>query len=149
MNSLDAFKEIALRDQPLAPHTWMKIGGPAQYLVRPRNVDELHEVVRACHEEQIPVRILGGGSNVLVRDEGVSGAVLQLVDESFGQIAVEGTTVRAGAGAALAVDLPDRESASWRGWRRFRAFPAPWEAPCAEMPAGAPATSASSSKASP
>ncbi len=96
MSSLDAFKEIALRDQPLAAHTWMKIGGPAQYLVRPRNVDELHDVVRACHEEQIPVRILGGGSNVLVRDEGVSGAVLQLVDESFGQIAVEGTTVRAG-----------------------------------------------------
>ena len=46
MNSLDVFKDIALRDQPLAPHTWMKIGGPAQYLVRPRNVDELRDVVR-------------------------------------------------------------------------------------------------------
>jgi len=101
MNSIVAFKEIALRDQPLAPHTWMKIGGPAQYLIRPRNVDELLDVVRACHEEQIPVRILGGGSNVLVRDEGVSGAVLQLVDESFGQVAIEGTTVRVGAGALL------------------------------------------------
>ena len=78
MNSLDAFKEIALRDQPLGPYTWMKIGGPAQYLVRPRNLDELLEVVSYCHEEQIPVRMLGGGSNVLVRDEGVSGAVMQL-----------------------------------------------------------------------
>jgi len=101
MNSLVAFKEISLLDQPLAPYTWMKIGGPAQYLVRPRNVDELRRVVRLCHEEQIPVRILGGGSNVLVRDEGVSGAVLQLFGESFGQIAVEGTTVRAGSGALL------------------------------------------------
>ena len=43
MNSLDVFKEIALRDQPLAGYTWMKIGGPAQFLVRPRNVDELRD----------------------------------------------------------------------------------------------------------
>src|ERR1700679_577551 len=101
MNSLDVFKEIALRDHPLAPYTWMKIGGPAQYLVRPRNVDELREVVRTCHAEQLPVRVRGGGSNVLVRDEGVSGAVLQLVDDSSGAISIEGTSVRAGAGALL------------------------------------------------
>ncbi len=123
MNSLDPFKDIALRDQPLAPHTWMKIGGPAQYLVRPRNVDELLEVVRTCHEEQIPVRILGGGSNVLVRDEGVSGAVLQLVDESFGQIAIEGTTVRAGAGALLSQLISQTVKAELAGLETLSGIP--------------------------
>jgi UDP-N-acetylmuramate dehydrogenase len=79
----------------------MKIGGPAQYLLRPRNVDELLEAVRSCQEEQIPIRILGGGSNVLVRDEGVSGAVLQLTGDAFSQIVIDGSTVRAGAAALL------------------------------------------------
>ncbi|HUE16723.1 MAG TPA: UDP-N-acetylmuramate dehydrogenase [Planctomycetaceae bacterium] len=123
MNSLDPFKDIALRDQPLAPHTWMKIGGPAQYLVRPRNVDELLDVVRTCHEEQIPIRILGGGSNVLVRDEGVSGAVLQLVDESFGQIAIEGSTVRAGAGALLSQLISQTVKAELAGLETLSGIP--------------------------
>jgi UDP-N-acetylmuramate dehydrogenase len=101
MSSLDSFKEIVRLDEPLAPHTWMKIGGPAQFLVRPRNQDELQRVVAACHEEELPIHVLGGGSNLLVRDEGVSGVVLQLPDEAFGRISVEGTTVRAGAGALL------------------------------------------------
>jgi UDP-N-acetylmuramate dehydrogenase len=123
MNSIVAFKEIALRDQPLAPHTWMKIGGPAQYLIRPRNVDELLDVVRACHEEQIPVRILGGGSNVLVRDEGVSGAVLQLVDESFGQVAIEGTTVRTGAGGLLSQLISQTVKAELAGLETLSGIP--------------------------
>jgi UDP-N-acetylmuramate dehydrogenase len=123
MSSIDAFKEIALRDQPLAPHTWMKIGGPAQFLVRPRNVDELRHVVQACHEEQIPVRVLGGGSNVLVRDEGVSGAVLQLVDESFANIAIEGTTVRAGAGALLSQLISQTVKAELAGLETLSGIP--------------------------
>src|SRR5580704_10225764 len=123
MSSIDAFKEIALRDQPLAPHTWMKIGGPAQFLVRPRNVDELRHVVQACHEEQIPVRVLGGGSNVLVRDEGVSGAVLQLVDESFAKIAIEGTTVRAGAGALLSQLISQTVKAELAGLETLSGIP--------------------------
>lgn len=123
MNSLDTFKEIALRDQTLAPHTWMKIGGPAQFLVRPRNVDELRDVVKACHEDQIPIRILGGGSNVLVRDEGVSGVVLQLVDESFGRVAIEGTAVRAGAGALLSQLISQSVKAELAGLETLSGIP--------------------------
>ena len=123
MNSLDVFKEIALRDHPLAPYTWMKIGGPAQYLVRPRNVDELREVVRTCHDEQLPVRVLGGGSNILVRDEGVSGAVLQLVDDSFGKISIEGTTVRAGAGALLSRLISESVKAELAGLEMLSGIP--------------------------
>jgi UDP-N-acetylmuramate dehydrogenase len=123
MNSLVAFKDIALRDQPLAPLTWMKIGGPAQYLIRPRNVDELQDVVRACHEDQVPIRVLGGGSNVLVRDEGVSGAVLQLVDESFAQISIQGTTVRAGAGVLLSQLISQTVKAELAGLETLSGIP--------------------------
>lgn len=101
MRSLDDFSDITLRDELLAPYTWLKIGGPAQYLIRPRNVEELAEVVRCCHRDRIPVHVLGGGSNVLVRDEGVSGVVLRLDHEAFSKIAIDGTRVVSGAGASL------------------------------------------------
>jgi len=123
MPLLDAFKEISLLDEPLAPYTWMRIGGPAQFLVRPRNPDELREFVRYCHEEQIPVRVLGGGSNVLVRDEGVSGAVVQLVDESFGRVSIDGTTVQAGAGALLSQLISHTVKAELAGLETLSGIP--------------------------
>jgi UDP-N-acetylmuramate dehydrogenase len=97
----ERFSRITRPDEPLAPYTWLKIGGPAQYLVEPASRDELLDVVRFCHEQELPLRVLGGGSNVLVRDEGVSGAVIRLTGDAFAEIAVAGTTVRSGAGALL------------------------------------------------
>ena len=123
MPLLDAFKEISLLDEPLAPYTWMKVGGPAQFLVRPRNPDELLEVVRYCHEEQIPVRVLGGGSNVLVRDEGVSGAVVQLIGDAFGQVSIDGTTVQAGAGAMLSHLIAESVKAELAGLETLSGIP--------------------------
>ncbi len=101
MRSLDDFKAITRRDEPLAPYTWLKTGGPAQYFITPRNADELAEIVRLCHQTHVPLRVLGGGSNLLVRDEGVAGVVLHLSDPGFSRIEVEGTSVTAGAGALL------------------------------------------------
>jgi UDP-N-acetylmuramate dehydrogenase len=101
MRSIDDFRDITRRDESLAPYTWLKIGGPAQYLVKPRHAEELAEVIRCCHAEKIPVRVLGGGSNLLVRDEGVSGVVLHLTDDAFSQVSIDGTRVTAGAGASL------------------------------------------------
>src|SRR5262245_4490626 len=101
MRSLEDFRDITLRDEPLAPHTWLKVGGPAQFFIRPRNAEELAEVVRCCHQRQIPIRLLGGGSNVLVGDEGVSGVVLHLDNEAFSRITIDGPRVSCGAGAAL------------------------------------------------
>jgi UDP-N-acetylmuramate dehydrogenase len=123
MISLDAFKDISLLDEPLAPYTWMKIGGPAQYLIRPRNLEELVTVVQSCHDDQIPVRVLGGGSNVLVRDEGVSGAVVQLLDESFGRIEIEDTTVRSGAGALLSQLISHTVKAELAGFETLSGIP--------------------------
>ena len=101
MPSLDDFKDITQRDEPLAPHTWLKIGGPAQYLIRPRNIPELQAVVKAGHAAGLPVRVLGGGSNLLVRDEGVSGIVIRLEGDEFSQIQIDGSRLIAGAGALL------------------------------------------------
>jgi len=101
MSSLADFSEITLRDEALAPYCWMKLGGPAQYLIQPRTLDELIRVVQTCREVDIPIRLLGGGSNLLVRDEGVSGVVLRVCHDSFSQITIEGTRAKAGAGALL------------------------------------------------
>jgi UDP-N-acetylmuramate dehydrogenase len=101
MTSLDDFRDILSRDEPLAPHTWLKVGGPAQLFFTPRTIDELQQVITFCSEEDMPIRLLGGGSNLLVRDDGVSGAVIHLCGAGFDEIHVEGTVLRAGGGALL------------------------------------------------
>ena len=101
MSSLDEFSDITQPDKPLASLTWMNLGGPAQYFMEPRNPDELQRVVACCHENGIPIHVLGGGSNLLIRDEGVSGAVIQLSGAKFADVTVDGHEVRAGAGALL------------------------------------------------
>ncbi|MDA1013896.1 MAG: UDP-N-acetylmuramate dehydrogenase [Planctomycetota bacterium] len=101
MSSIEDFSDIIRRDEPLAEYTWLKVGGPAQYFIEPRDPDELARVVQCCHANQIPVRMLGGGSNLLVRDEGVGGAVIRANGEAHAEITVDGNTIRCGAGALL------------------------------------------------
>jgi len=84
------FEHIVRENEPLAAHTWFRLGGPAQYFAEPTSVDELAALVRRCHEAGLPVRVLGGGSNVLVRDEGVAGLVVALGAAAFGRIDVAG-----------------------------------------------------------
>ncbi len=66
------------RNEPLAPHTTFRVGGPAKFFVEPLNEDQVADVFRAARECDVPVRILGGGANLVVRDEGVSGVVVKL-----------------------------------------------------------------------
>ncbi len=101
MDDLKDFAEIVKIEEPLAPYTSLKVGGPAEFLVQPRSNDELAAVVRHCFQKGIPLRVLGGGCNVLVRDEGVRGAVLRLSAPAFTQVTVDGRRVRGGAGAPL------------------------------------------------
>jgi UDP-N-acetylmuramate dehydrogenase len=88
--------------EPLAERTWLKVGGPAHYFAEPGSVDELLAVVQRCRDEQVPVRLLGGGSNVLVRDEGVPGMVVSLNQPGFANVSIEGTRLTAGGGANVA-----------------------------------------------
>lgn len=101
MRSLDDFSDITLRNEPLASYTWLKVGGPAKYFIRPRNAEELVAVVKCCHDQKVPAHVLGSGSNLLVRDEGVSGVVLCLSNDEFSKVTIDGNRVVAGGGAAL------------------------------------------------
>ncbi|MFO0823017.1 MAG: FAD-binding protein [Gemmataceae bacterium] len=78
MSLVEEFPEITKRNEPLAPYTHLKIGGPAELFIQPRTVDELRRVLTACQSKNVPVRMLGGGHNLLVRDDPVPGAVVQL-----------------------------------------------------------------------
>ena len=87
---------------PLAERTWLKVGGAAQFFAEPNSIDELQAVITRCHNEGLHARLLGGGSNVLVRDEGVKGIIISLVADAFTKIQVTGRRVTAGGGATLA-----------------------------------------------
>ena len=100
-DALQPFAEVTRVNVTLAPYTWLKVGGPAQYMIEPRSLDELRSVVRACEEAQLPVRVLGGGSNLLIRDEGVPGVVLRLTAEPFRTVELDRDAIVAGAGALL------------------------------------------------
>jgi UDP-N-acetylmuramate dehydrogenase len=92
-----------VREQvPLAERTWFKLGGPAQYLAEPSSFDELLAVVQRSRDEGLHVRLLGGGSKVLIRDEGVAGMIVSLAHPTFGQVTVDGHRITVGGGASLA-----------------------------------------------
>ena len=82
---------------PLAQVTWFRVGGPAEVLFRPADPDDLAEFL-ARKPSDVPVTVIGVASNLLVRDGGVPGVVVRL-GRSFVEIATEGATVAAGAGA--------------------------------------------------
>src|SRR5262245_54806885 len=97
----DAFPAITRVDEPLAPYTHLKIGGTAEFFVQPRSVDELREVLAHCQANRIPFRMLGGGFNLLIRDDPVPGAVVRLSGPAFAYVEGQGRTVRAGGGGPL------------------------------------------------
>ena len=101
MASFQGFEHIVREGEPLARHTWFRLGGQAEFFAEPTSVEELSGLVRRCSEEGVPVRLLGGGSNVLLRDEGIKGLVIHLAAAPFCEIVVRGRTITAGGGAKL------------------------------------------------
>lgn len=88
-----------LRGEQLAPYTWFRVGGPADVLFLPADVDDLAAFLAATPPD-VPVTPLGVGSNVIVRDGGVRGVVVRLAGRAFAGIeALEGARMSAGAGA--------------------------------------------------
>src|SRR2546423_12892366 len=93
--------EIVAENEPLAPHTWYRIGGPARWYVRPRSVEELAQAAKRCAENDIPVYVLGLGANLLVGDNGVDGAVFRLDHDFWRRVKFTGTNLEAGAGVDM------------------------------------------------
>lgn len=100
MNIFAGCEPIVKENEPMARHTWYRLGGPARYFLTPRNEDELGDVVNRCRENGMLFYVLGGGANLLVSDEGVAGAVIQLSGE-FSKTGIDGHRVTAGAGADI------------------------------------------------
>ena len=65
-------------DEPMAQHTTFQIGGPADIMVIPTTVEEIINVLRYCHQRDLPLFVFGLGSNILVRDKGIRGMVMKL-----------------------------------------------------------------------
>ncbi len=101
MKSIEDFSEILQRDEPLSQHTWLRMGGPAQYFVTPRTEVELLDVITTCRDQQLPIHLLGSGSNLLVREAGVQGVVVRVVEPLLSEVRIEGTALTAGGGTLL------------------------------------------------
>jgi UDP-N-acetylmuramate dehydrogenase len=85
-------------DQPLAPFTWFRVGGLAEALFTPADEEDLADFLARLPAD-MPVQVIGLGSNLIVRDGGVPGVVIRLGGKGFGEIAIEpGSRLRAGCG---------------------------------------------------
>lgn len=94
------FRGECRAEEPLAPYTTWKIGGPAEVLATPADVDDLAGALRFAAEHGIPWRVLGNGSNLLVRDEGVRGLVLR-IRRTLDRLVVDRPSIEADAGASF------------------------------------------------
>lgn len=84
-------------NEPLSNHTTWKIGGPADILIKPKDKEGLLSCIRTIKAEQLPYRVIGRGSNLLVRDGGIRGVVIKM-GEGFDHLDIKDDVVRVGAG---------------------------------------------------
>ncbi|MHC5073779.1 MAG: UDP-N-acetylmuramate dehydrogenase [Planctomycetota bacterium] len=101
MSIFNGLGEIVETNYPLAKHTWYGIGGEADYFIRPLSVEQLKEVINGCNDNDLPVYVLGFGSNLLISDEGIKGAVIKLDSDDFKKTELDEELLTAGAGADL------------------------------------------------
>ncbi len=87
---------------PLAKYTTFHIGGPAECFISARSSEEISMVLRFCKEHQVPLHILGNGSNLLVDDRGLTGIILY-IGRRMQDIQITGTEITADAGARMAL----------------------------------------------
>jgi UDP-N-acetylmuramate dehydrogenase len=123
MHSFDDFRDIVKADEPLAPHLWFRLGGPAAFLARPRTLNELVGLLRRCRDESIPFKVLGGGSNVLVRDEGVKALVLHLESPAFSDVTIRDGRIEAGAAVPLTALISQSTRAGLAGLEFLTGIP--------------------------
>lgn len=107
---------------PLAPWMHLRIGGPVDWFLEPYAEEDVALAVRVCHELDVPLRILGGGSNVVVADAGVRGAVLHL--GNLNRIVRDGNRITAGAGCTLPSLLRATKDVGLAGLERLTGIPA-------------------------
>ncbi|HOQ36340.1 MAG TPA: UDP-N-acetylmuramate dehydrogenase [Acetivibrio sp.] len=87
-------------DEPMKKHTSFKVGGPADILVTPVSVSQLGEVIKLCQRENVPLLVMGNGTNLIVSDKGIRGVVIKVYD-NLRECIVENDTIRAYGGILL------------------------------------------------
>jgi UDP-N-acetylenolpyruvoylglucosamine reductase len=92
---------LVVGDHALAKRTTLRVGGNADVYVEPAGEDDLSTTLRFAGDHQVPVTLLGRGSNLLIRDGGIRGIVVCLAHNAFSQLVVDGLEIRCGAGAKL------------------------------------------------
>ncbi len=88
-------------DEPLAAYTTLRVGGPADAIVFPESIEEIRGVMRMTQAHSLPLLVLGGGSDVIVRDGGFRGVVLRMGRNFAGSHVVEGDRIEARAGESF------------------------------------------------
>jgi UDP-N-acetylmuramate dehydrogenase len=96
--NLPAVRGKLLFDEPLAPFTWFRVGGPAEVLFLPADPEDLGDFLRQL-PQGVPVTALGVGSNVIIRDGGVPGVVIRCAGKAWGEVLVDGDLIIAGPAA--------------------------------------------------
>ena len=109
--------------EPLSKHTTMRIGGPAQFWVEPESEEGFADLVRHCFDENIPLMVIGRGSNLLVRDGGIPGVVAHLSRGDFQRHEVNGTEIMAGVGVKFKQLSALARSASITGFEWMEGIP--------------------------
>jgi UDP-N-acetylmuramate dehydrogenase len=109
--------------EPLSFHTSLRIGGPADIFVVPQDVDDIRHALAFADREQLPVVVIGGGNNLLVRDRGVRGVVLKL-EGCLGRAEFHGEEAVAGAGAGLSALIREAAALNLGGIECLAGIPA-------------------------
>ena len=125
--------------EPMSLHTTIRIGGPAQFWIEPRTVLALQEAIRFLRSQSVPIRMVGRGSNLLVRDGGIRGAVIHPSKGEFDEVRVEDQYVTAGAGARFKKIASAARNAALGGFEWMEGIPGSLGG-CIRMNAGAMGT---------
>ena len=99
LSSLPKVKGKYLQNVKLKQHTWFGVGGPAEVMFLPKDVEDLSFFIRN-RPHNIPLFVLGGGSNLLVRDGGIPGVTIKLDSPAFKQVVIDDNKITCGAGLA-------------------------------------------------
>ncbi len=97
------FADRIERDAPVGRRTWFRLGGRARYLFRPADAADLAQMVRRARQEDVPLKVLGSGANVLISDDGFDGVVVRLDRPRFRGGRRQNGTIEVGAGVDLMV----------------------------------------------
>tara|TARA_B100000700_G_scaffold71296_1_gene79339 strand:+ start:14639 stop:15517 length:879 start_codon:yes stop_codon:yes gene_type:complete len=101
MADFNGLEHIVREDESLAPYGWLRTGGVAKYFAEPTTEEELAALVGLCRNQNVPIKLLGGGSNLLIASEQVEAMVIHLSAAAFTDISVEGNQISAKGGAKL------------------------------------------------